>query len=349
MDGFLLTENGKIFQGKVLGDFVPTVGELVFTTSMQGYTESVTDPSYAGQILVFSFPLIGNYGFNPEHMESNNIWVRGIVVLNIYEKSSFIDFLVQRNIPILTDIDTRMLVREITAHGSLMAVIYPGDPKEHINDAKYLLEKSINPNKTPLFRETASNKILKFNNNKDLNLLVIDFGVKNGILNNLKNIGNLTLIPYYENFNEYEYDGIVLSNGPGDPAHSELQNIISKIKNFKVPVLGICLGHQLLARSFNLETYKMKFGHRGINHPVKFNGRTYITTHNHGYAVKFSENKEIIFNQFDLNDNTVEGFQHIEKPILSVQYHPESRPGTSDTNFIFKKFERMVREFAKEP
>jgi len=348
MDGFLLTENGKVFEGKLLGSHFPRTGELVFTTSMQGYTESVTDPSYAGQILIFSFPLIGNYGFYPEHMESSNVWVNGVIALELYENNNFLNFLKMNNVPVLTGIDTRALIREITHTGSLIGIIYPGKAENELKDAENILLNTKNPNDLPLFRETASKKKIFYKGNDELNIALIDLGVKNGILKNLIRISNVTLIPYYEKFNPDEYDGIVISNGPGNPSHNELDSLVNSINNFKKPVLGICLGHQLIARSFKLKTYKMKFGHRGINHPVIYNGNVYITTHNHGFAVKADENDEIIIDQIDLNDNTVEGFRHRYLPITGVQYHPESRPGTSDTRFIFENFKEMVIKFAKE-
>lgn len=347
MDGFLLTENGKVFEGKLLGSVFPSTGELVFSTSMQGYTESITDPSYSGQILIFTFPLIGNYGVLESHMESENVWVRGIIALDIYEKGNFLDFIKRYNVPVLTGIDTRKLVREIAHSGSILGIIHPGKPEKELKNALDVLENSKNPYEIPLFRETASKKRIFFQGHKDLNIALVDFGVKRRILENLLKIGNVTLIPYFEKFSADEFDGIVLSNGPGDPKHNDLDEIVASIRNFKRPMLGICLGHQLIARSFNLKTYKMKFGHRGVNHPVIYNNRVYITTHNHGFAVMDGENENIIINQRDLNDNTVEGFRHIDLPVMAVQYHPESRPGTSDTRFIFDEFKRMVITFAK--
>lgn len=349
MDGFLLTEDGEIYRGKIVGKVTPSFGETVFTTSMTGYTESITDPSYAGQILVFSFPLIGNYGVSWSHRESEKIWVRGIVASEIYEtpknrytKSNLEDFLRMGNVPGLVNVDTRKLIRKIRGNGTLLGVIFPGDPDTHLPDARRMLEEMHHPMKDPLFMETASRKIKFIKGNGRLKIAVIDFGVKNGILENLLSIGDVTLIPYHMRVYLDEFDAIVLSNGPGDPTHESLQPVMDYVRSIKKPMLGICLGHQILARIFGARTYKMKFGHRGVNHPVKYGEKFFITTHNHGYAVSKDVPETLIVNQYDINDGTVEGFVHRDLPIMAVQYHPEARPGTHDTRFIFRELERMV-------
>jgi len=355
MDGFLILEDGEVFKGRVLGSPIPSFGEIVFTTSMQGYTESITDPSYAGQILTFSFPLIGNYGISWDHRESDNVWVRGIIASQIFQDpenrysiSSLDEFLKRYNVPALVNIDTRKLIRKIREKGTMLGVIYPGDPDKNKKDAVYLLENSIHPDKIKLFRKTASREIKFYKGKGNLNIALIDFGVKYGILKNLLEIGNVTLIPYYMRMYIDEFDAIVLSNGPGDPSHEDLEIFIENyIKRIKKPMLGICLGHQILARSFGIKTYKMKFGHRGVNHPVNFKEKVLISTHNHGFAISDKVPENIKITQRDINDGTVEGFVHLDLPVMGVQYHPEARPGTHDARIIFKEFERMVKDYAK--
>ncbi|MGC9137975.1 MAG: glutamine-hydrolyzing carbamoyl-phosphate synthase small subunit [Thermoplasmata archaeon] len=352
MDGFLLTEDGEIYRGKIIGSRNASFGETVFTTSMGGYTESITDPSYAGQILVFSFPLIGNYGVSWSHRESDNVWVRGIVASEVYEtplnrytKSNLEDFLRMAKVPGLVNVDTRKLIRRIREKGTLLGVIYPGDPVSSISEAREMIEAMHHPMKDPLFKETAAREIRFLKGNGDLRIALIDFGVKNGILENLLSIGDVTLVPYHMRVLPDEFDAFVISNGPGDPAHEALNDVIQYIKTIKKPLLGICLGHQILARIFGAKVYKMKFGHRGVNHPVRYGERFFITTHNHGYAVSRDVPETIIVNQYDINDGTVEGFIHKELPVMTVQYHPEARPGTHDTRFIFREFERMVKDY----
>ncbi len=349
MDGFLLTEDGQIYRGKIVGLPIPSFGETVFTTSITGYTESITDPSYAGQILVFSFPLIGNYGVSWSHRESDKVWVRGIVASEIYDrpenrytKSNLEDFLRMGRVPGLVNVDTRKLIRKIREKGTILGVIYPGDPDYEIRNAKNIIDSMHHPMSDPLFQETISKEIKHFKGNGKLNIALLDFGVKYGILENLLSIGDVTVIPYSMRVNLDDFDAVVISNGPGDPAHPALNDFVEYIKHIKKPMLGICLGHQILARMLGASVYKMKFGHRGVNHAVKYDDNFFITTHNHGYAVSKDVPEEIIVDQLDINDGTVEGFKHKYLPIMGVQYHPESRPGTHDTRFIFKKFEEMV-------
>ncbi|MCI4433887.1 MAG: glutamine-hydrolyzing carbamoyl-phosphate synthase small subunit [Thermoplasmata archaeon] len=351
MDGFLLTEDGQVYRGKIIGKEKPSFGETVFTTSMTGYTESITDPSYAGQILVFSFPLLGNYGISWSHRESEKIWVRGIVASEIYDTprnrytiSNLEDFLRLGNVPGIVNVDTRKLIRRIRQNGTLLGIIYPGDPDKMLREAKITLEEMHHPMEDPLFKETASKEIKFLKGAGNLKIALIDFGVKNGILDNLLTIGDVTIIPYFMRVFIDNFDAVVISNGPGDPTHKSLEDTVDFIRSIKKPILGICLGHQLLARVFGAKIYKMKFGHRGVNHPVRYNDRFYITTHNHGYAVSRNAPDNIIINQYDINDGTVEGFVHRDLPIMAVQYHPESRPGTHDAKFIFSEFERMVKE-----
>ncbi|MEM3210578.1 MAG: glutamine-hydrolyzing carbamoyl-phosphate synthase small subunit [Thermoplasmata archaeon] len=349
MDGFLYTEDGQIYRGKMIGAKISSFGEIVFTTSMTGYTESITDPSYAGQILVFSFPLIGNYGVSWSHRESDKVWVRGIITseiydnpINRYSKSNLEDFLKIANIPGLVNVDTRKLILKIREKGTILGIIYPGKPENELINAKEILESMHHPMQDPLFLQTASKEVKYIKGNGKLNLALIDFGVKYGILENLLYLGNVTIIPYTMKFYMEDFDAVVISNGPGDPSHPNLNDFIEYIKGIKKPMLGICFGHQILARMLGAKIYKMKFGHRGVNHAVKYNDNFYITTHNHGYAVSEDVPEDIKIDQYDINDGTVEGFKHKYLPIMGVQYHPEARPGAHDTKFIFKEFERIV-------
>lgn len=316
-------------------------GEVVFTTGMTGYPESLTDPSFAGQILTFTYPLIGNYGIlDEEKWESSKVQVSGLVVSSLCKtwshpkgKFSLLHLLQQQNIPIITDVDTRALTKILRNHGSMKGVITDQE-KVEINfsqsSSTHLVSKvSI---KEPLLTQNGDKKII-----------VIDCGIKQNILRFLSKYPlTLKQVPYDYDYNNEEWDGIFISNGPGDPQECQKTiEILKKAMKREKPIFGICLGTQLMALAAGAKTYKLPFGHRGHNQPcidLKTN-KCYLTSQNHGYCIdknSLSEEWEISFK--NLNDGSIEGISHCCKPFFSVQFHPEAAPGPTDTQWLFQKF-----------
>lgn len=371
----LALENGTVFTGESFGAAAEITGEVVFNTSMTGYQEILTDPSYAGQIVTMTYPLIGNYGVNLEDFESVKPQVAGFIVKEYFDyysnfraNSNLGDWLAQHNIVAMQGIDTRMLTKMIRTVGALRGVISTAD----LDDESLIKKARTSPEMTGLdltkqvttkvpYRWdeidrtpfALSPKVAKKFNGKRWNVVVFDYGVKHNILRRLTSYGcNLTIVP--SSFTAEETlainpDGIFLSNGPGDPA--AVKYAILNIKKLigKKPIFGICLGHQLLALALGGKTFKLKFGHRGANHPVKnlLTSDVEITSQNHGFAVDPTslDPKTIEITHINLNDNTNEGFRHRELPLFSVQYHPEASPGPHDSDYLFLRFiEMMERE-----
>lgn len=350
----LLMQDGTMLHGTGFGAEAISQGELVFNTSMTGYQEVLTDPSYAGQILLMTNPLIGNYGINKTDFESEKIHACGFVVRQLSpdyshkEASKSVgEFLKDYNVPGITGIDTRFIVRKIRTAGVMPAVLatYKGD----FNFAK--LKVNFDYSSLNFVEKVTTKEPKKFGkDNAEKRVVLVDYGVKRGIVDELVARGcEVIVVPSFataEQIMKYEPDGILLSNGPGDPAIlTEAHKTIRKLYEYDYPLFGICLGHQLLAHAFDGKTYKLKFGHRGTNHPVldKKTGKVAITTQNHGYAVdpeKVPEDFEVT--HVNLNDKTIEGMQHNDKPIFSVQYHPEANPGPHDSKYLFDKFVRML-------
>lgn len=346
MKAKLILENHMIFEGKAFGYLQECVGEVVFNTGMTGYQEVLTDPSYYGQIVTMTYPLIGNYGINLEDIESNSPKVRGFIVR---EKSNYPNnfrceleldnYLESNKILGLEDIDTRALTKVLRNSGTMKGIIVLDNSsysKEDI-DAKLAAFSNKDAVKTV---STKKSYHIKGNGKK---VAVIDYGVKSNILRNFSKRGcDLTVFPCdvkAEEILKLNPDLIFLSNGPGDP-----MDMADSIKEIKIlvehkPVVGICLGHQLLAIAFGGETGKLKFGHRGCNHPVKnlLLDRVHITSQNHGYYVtKLPENFEVT--HISMNDDTIEGMRCKNKPVFSVQFHPEASPGPVDSEYIFDEF-----------
>jgi carbamoyl-phosphate synthase small subunit len=357
LKALLVLKDGTTIEGKGFGAVGTVTGELVFTTSMQGYQEALTDPSYAGQILLMTYPLIGNYGVNKKDFESTDgkMHAEGYVVRQpsaIYSDRDAIDgidgFLKSNNRPGICDIDTRALVRKVRNYGVMPAKLTVYDGSTPPADAKKI---DFDYSTINFVEKVSTKKPLIFGeeNGKNAKTVVLfDFGVKMSIIRELvARKLRVVVLPQNataEDAAKYKPNGILLSNGPGDPAiltaiHKTIRNLDQK----GYPMFGICLGHQLLAHAFGGDTYKLKFGHRGSNHPVfdKARNRLVITTQNHGYAVKTMP-KDFEITHEHANDKTVEGMRHLSKPIFSVQYHPEASAGPHDSKFLFDEFVKIL-------
>jgi carbamoyl-phosphate synthase small subunit len=346
----LALEDGRCFSGLAFGAEGTSVGELVFNTSIIGYQEILTDPSYAGQIVTLTYPEIGNYGTNDEDLESKRIHARGLVVKHLSRnfsswrgKKSLHEFLVAHGVIGISDVDTRAITRHIRDKGAMRCAI-SCEAKTH-DDLVQLAATSAMMVGADFTREVTSPAPYRIGQGK-YTVAVMDFGIKGNILNQLKSRGlTLDVYPSYAQAKDIlakKPDAIFLSNGPGDPA--ACQDIIVQLKQLMasdLPIFGICLGHQLLAIALGAKTYKLKFGHRGGNQPVKdlLTGKVEITCQNHGFAVDAASMPDsMALTHINLNDNSVEGFAHRALPIFGVQYHPEASPGPHDSNYLFDRF-----------
>jgi carbamoyl-phosphate synthase small subunit len=355
---FLALEDGSIYEGFSFGADDTTFGEVVFNTSMSGYQEMLTDPSYAGQIVVPTYPLIGNYGINRLDFESKQIQVRGFVVRENCLKPSHWEstgslhqFLQTGGIPGLSGIDTRALTRRLRSAGVMMGILSSEiTPEEALKE----LKKLPGYGSVDYVKQVAVEKPYQWELPPDIahpqrHIVIVDMGLKYNIARILARLGcSVTVVPCTmsaADILEQKPDGIVLSPGPGDPALLDYLTKTVKELVYKKPVMGICLGHQLIGRSFGAGTFKLKFGHRGGNHPVcdLATGRVNITTQNHGYAVDDSSLKGgLEVSQINLNDGTNEGFRHKELPLMSIQYHSEGSPGPQDNVYLFRQFLEMI-------
>jgi len=361
-------EDGTVFTGQAFGAAGTTEGEIVFNTSMTGYQEILTDPSYKGQIVTMTYPLIGNYGVNPGDMESRKPHVAGFIVKelspvasNYRSNLSLEDYLKQNNIIGIEGIDTRALTRRLRIRGSMRGVL----STEILDDAALVAKargaaamlgadwvKAVKPAECYSWEQDQGDwkhgNVLR---GDGLHVVALDCGAKHNILRHLSERGLMvTVLPpdvTADEIMKHRPDGLFLSNGPGDPA--ALDYAITPIKALidKLPIFGICLGQQLLGRAIGAETFKMKFGHRGGNQPVKnlVTERVEITSQNHGFALeaKSLEASGGVVTHINLNDNTIEGFRHTQLPIFAVQYHPESSPGPHDSAYLFDAFVELIK------
>ena len=354
----LYLEDGRLFEGLGIGAEGESVGEVVFNTSMTGYQEILTDPSYAGQIVVMTQPEIGNYGVNREDEESRKPFVEGLIVRecspifsNWRGENTLDGYLQENSIPGIAEIDTRALVRHIRGQGAMRGILSTVDLDPESLKRKVLQHPTMEG--SDYVRAVTSNEPYSWaSESPRFRVVAYDFGIKRNILRSLGSRGcDLTIVPATtsaEDVLALNPDGIFLSNGPGDP--EPLDYIVKDLKKLihKKPVFGICLGHQLLGLAFEGKTYKLKFGHRGGNHPVKnlITGKVEISAHNHGFAVDPDSLKdsEIQLTHLNLNDQTLEGFRHRTLPVFSVQYHPEAAPGPHDSLYLFDDFLRLMKE-----
>ena len=350
----LLLADGRIFEGRSFGYQGETVGEVCFNTGMTGYQEILTDPSYCKQIVTMTSPHIGNYGINEEDIESENIQVAGFVIKeetmtpsNWRSTQSLGEYLKKNKIVGIKEIDTRSLTRHIRDKGAMNGIISSNDLDMQNLDKK--LKKFPDMNGLDLAKDVTTQKKYKWPGKGRYKVAVIDFGIKKNILRLLSNAGcELTVFPASikaEDILSFEPDGVFLSNGPGDPL--AVTYGIETVKKLlgKVPLFGICLGHQILALALGASTFKLKFGHRGINHPVRNNEKNTveITSQNHGFAVDLdSLPPNVISTHINLNDNTSGGIRCTDIPAFSVQYHPESSPGPHDSRYLFNQFIEMM-------
>ena len=350
----LLLADGRIFEGQSFGYQGETIGEVCFNTGMTGYQEILTDPSYCKQIVTMTSPHIGNYGINEEDIESENIQVAGFVIKeetitpsNWRSTQSLGEYLKKNKIVGIKEIDTRSLTRHIRDKGAMNGIISSKDLDIQSLDKK--LKKFPDMNGLDLAKDVTTQKKYKWPGKGQYKVAVIDFGIKKNILRLLSNAGcELTVFPASikaEDILSFEPDGVFLSNGPGDPL--AVTYGIETVKKLlgKVPLFGICLGHQILALALGASTFKLKFGHRGINHPVRNNEKNTveITSQNHGFAVDLdSLPPNVISTHINLNDNTSGGIRCTDIPAFSVQYHPESSPGPHDSRYLFNQFIEMM-------
>jgi len=357
MERKLILANGTEFIGSGFGAEGEVIAELVFNTSMVGYQEIITDPSYTDQMVIMTYPLIGNYGITDEDNESKMISISGMIIREYNDKPSnfrytktLAEVLEEANVVGITRIDTRMLTRIIRNEGSMLALI-----TDETTTLEEGLEK-IRNYKVPhnqVEKVTCKKKWYSRTSNPEFSVVAIDSGIKYNIVRSLNAKGcNVTIVPTsitYEEIMEMKPDGVFLSNGPGDPEDN--QSVIELIKKLQgnIPLFGICLGHQMIALANGLKTYKLKFGHRGGNHPVRNleNGRVEITSQNHSYAVDSNSNcnPDLTFTHINVLDNTVEGLKIEKDYAFSVQYHPESAPGPQDSIYLFDQFIELMKKW----
>ena len=370
---YIYLENGTFLEAKSFGADTTTVGEIVFNTSITGYQEIMSDPSYAGQFVTFTTPEIGNVGVNEQDMESSSAHAKGMIVRKYQQRysnfradDSLANFLVKHNVMGICDIDTRYLTKMLRAEGAMMMIASTKISDK--NELKKILENSpriedinyieqVSTKESYKHTQSTYDRVdFKFNEapKEQAKIAVIDFGVKKNILNEIVNVGiGVEVIPnnfkaddLIAQYNEKSIDGVFLSNGPGDPlVLKKEQEQIKKLIDAKIPMFGICLGHQLLSISHGYDTFKLKFGHHGGNHPVKNEktGLVEITAQNHNYNVPDNITEIAEVTHINLFDNTIEGLKYNDSPIFSVQHHPEASPGPKESTYIFNEFLSLIK------
>lgn len=351
----LVLEDGNVFYGYGFGSEKETIGEVVFNTGMTGYQESITDQSYNGQLLTFTYPLVGNAGINRDDYESIFPTTKAVIVKefarvpsNWRSKMNLDEFLKEKDIPGLTNVDTRRLTRTIREQGAMKAILTDAD--KSVEEAVGVLQKT----------ELRKDQVAQVSTTRPYvspemghNVVVIDYGLKHSILHELnKRDCHVTVLPYdtkAETVLNLNPDGVMLTNGPGDPVDLPGAHEMIRELQGKVPIFGICLGHQLIALANGAKTFKMRFGHRGFNHPVReiATGRIDFTSQNHGYAVDAHslDKEQLLITHIEINDETVEGLRHRKYPVFSVQYHPDAAPGPHDAADLFDQFMELMESW----
>lgn len=341
MKRYLILEDGSVFTGNGFGADSEAYGEVVFTTSMTGYQESITDPSYRRQILVFAEPAISNYPLSKDFMEAPRVMVAGVITRNSHmeqrrsdEAESFSRLLARNNIPGMDNVDTRSLILKLRKHGVM---------RGFISDRKERPSSWPDPFQGDVVAESLFD--LPEAEEHDKKVLYINVGSKLSLYSEIAKIFQPIVVTHRSDlFAIGGYDGIFISNGPGDPSSDALRPVVNFLREMigKKPIIGVCLGHQLVGIAAGMQTFKMKFGHRGSNHAVTDGKNVWITTHNHGYAVKPMAESVLSATMWDVNDGTIERIESREKSVLTVQFHPEACPGPTDGKIVFSHFKRVV-------
>lgn len=361
---YLLLADGTMLKGKSFGKIGTAGGELCFNTGMTGYQEVFTDPSYAGQVLIMNTAYVGNYGVNETDVESKGIKIRALICKNMADRfsrftatQSLSDYLIANEIVAIEDIDTRALVNHIRNKGNMNCVVSSEHNTKEALEAE--LKKIPNMEGLDLGKVVSTKEAYNFGDeNAKIRVSILDFGVKQSMLQNMADRGMyLKIFPAtttIDELNTFNPDAYFVSNGPGDPAAMDYAvKTVQDILNTGKPMFGICLGHQLLARTQGVGTYKMHHGHRGVNHPIKNlkSGQCEITTQNHSFSVKkediLAAQDKIEVTHINLNDDSIEGIRLKNHPAFSVQYHPESTPGTHDSRYLFDEFITLINEYKK--
>lgn len=381
MNAILALEDGRIFEGTSFGAIGTQTGEVCFNTSMTGYQEIITDPSYCGQIVTMTYPHIGNYGINPEDSESSAPYLRGLVVhelchypSNFRSTISLSDYLKEQGVMGIHDVDTRAITKHLRSCGAMRACL---STELNAEEAIKCAQESAGMSGADHVQEVSCRNITTWDGESrewhipnvcadqpgyyyelppiSHRIVAYDFGIKHHILRSLRQAGlEVTLVPARTKAADVlamKPDAVFLSNGPGDP--SALRDISDEIAQLigKLPIMGICLGHQLIAQALGAKTFKLKFGHRGGNHPVKDlrSGKVLITSQNHGFAIDPTSLPDCLeVTHINLNDKTVEGIRHREHPVFSVQYHPEASPGPHEAQIHFKDFLQLIKDQQKQ-
>jgi carbamoyl-phosphate synthase small subunit len=358
-DAAVILEDGRVFRGASFGAESDAEGEVVFTTTMTGYQEVATDPSFRGQIVCMTYPIIGNYGVTPDDNQSRQPWISGMIVReytaipsNWRSTGTLADYFREHNIPAISGVDTRALTRHIRTRGAMRGLLVATIGDRSIDELKARARVAWSPSDANVVADVTSEEGRDVGEG-DLHVVLIDCGVKQNIVESLRRRHvRVTVVPFdtpYDDIAAMSPDGVLTSPGPGDPENvGSTVDTIRAIVDQEVPYMGVCLGHQLLALAIGAQTSKLKFGHRGGNHPVMdvASGRVYITSQNHGYQVDSAtvptgEGWKVA--QISLNDGSVEGLAHERLPVFSVQYHPEGSPGPQDNQYVFDQFIDMLR------